>query len=263
MNVPQDWIQTALSTTGHFEDAHQPFSAVTGNFDGMGISVGVLQWNIGSNSLQPLVLAMDPAKVRELCPTCGDDLLRACEPPCSEGLKIVDAWQIGGQFDPKILSELKAFAQSGDFVAQQVKAATNVAQRAYDTAAAWYESWRVPLDKQGFCWFFDVFTQNGGISDITPMQVDGFIGGNTQHAVSSVCSWLSARQSFEHGAKDAIKNAAGWKNVSGTATRLFVASYLRSHKSKLEWRADVLNRKATIAVGSGWVHGELVNISFA
>ncbi|CAB3751782.1 hypothetical protein [Paraburkholderia humisilvae] len=262
MNVPQNWIQLALSTTGHFEDATHPFSAVTGNFDGMGISVGVLQWNIGSGSLQPLVLGMNPNDVKAMCPNCGDDLLRACEARPSDGLAIVSAWQIGSQLKPPVLADLKALAQSSNFVAQQVKAATHVAQNAYDTASSWYQSWALQLDPQAFCWFFDVYTQNGGLADVTPAQVDSFIGGDSAHAVNTVCTWLSARQAFEHGAKDSIRNATQWKNVSGPPTRLFIASYLRSQKSKLEWRADVLNRKATIAVGNGWVHGENVNLSF-
>ncbi|WP_176053333.1 hypothetical protein [Paraburkholderia caribensis] len=262
MNMPQDWVRTALATTGHFEDSHQPFGAVTGNFDGMGISVGVLQWNIGSNSLQPLVLALDPATIHRLCPTCGDALLRACKSPSSQGLEIVNAWQVGGRLAPPTLTELKALAQSDEFVAQQVDAAAKVAQRAYNTASDWYKTWGGNLNTQGFCWFFDVYTQNGGVSTITPQQVDAFINNNAQHAVDMVCDWLSARQSFEHGSRDSIKNASAWRSVSPSSTRLFVASYLRSQKSKLEWRADVLNRKATIATGSGWVHGEQITLSF-
>jgi hypothetical protein len=262
MNVQSDWIHLALSTTGHFEDASQPFSAVAGNFDGMGISVGVLQWNIGSNSLQPLVLGVDPATIHALCPTCGVDLINACKEPRSDGLKLVTAWQVGNQIEPTILNELKTLARSDEFVAQQVKAATAIAQQAYDTTSSWYGSWGLPITKQAFCWFFDVFTQNGGLNTVTPQQVDSFVGNDVQHAVSTVCAWLSARQSFEHGASDSIKNAARWQNIAEASTRLFVASFLRSQKSKLEWRADVLNRKATIAVGSGWVHGENITLSF-
>jgi len=260
MDVPQDWVRTALSTTGHFEDSQHPFSAVSGNFDGMGISVGVLQWNIGSGSLQPLVLATDAATIQTICPTCGSDLLRACTAHVSDGLAIVSAWQIGSQLKPAILAELKALAQSNSFTAQQVKAATAVAQKAYNTASAWYQIWSLQLTQQAYCWFFDVYTQNGGVSDVTTGQIDSFIGTDAQHAVNTICDWLSTRQSFEHGARDSIKNSTQWRTVSGPSSRLFVGSYLRSQKSKLEWRADVLNRKATIAVGSGWVHGEKVSL---
>ena len=55
MTVTNDEVAVAISVTGTFENSGDPYLGVTGNFDGMGISCGVLQWNIGSNSLQPLV----------------------------------------------------------------------------------------------------------------------------------------------------------------------------------------------------------------
>jgi hypothetical protein len=262
MDVSPDWVRTALSTTGHFEDSQRPFSAVSGNFDGMGISVGVLQWNIGSGSLQPLVLATDAATIQATCPTCGSDLLRACKSRPSEGIAIVNAWQTGSQLKSAILAELRSLASSPGFTTQQINAATNVAQRAYNTATQWYAAWSLELTPQAYCWFFDVYTQNGGVGDVTPGQVDSFVGGDEHHAVQTVCDWLAGRQTFEHGSRDAIKNATLWRTILGPRTRLFVASYLRSQKSKLEWRADVLNRKAAIALGNGWVHGEMVTLTF-
>jgi hypothetical protein len=60
-------IEKALSITGHFEDSDDPFGAVSGNFDGMGISLGVLQWNIGSGSLQPLLKELSTDEIRTPC----------------------------------------------------------------------------------------------------------------------------------------------------------------------------------------------------
>jgi hypothetical protein len=174
----------------------------------------------------------------------------------------VNTWQVGNQLKPTILGELRALSGSPAFTAEQVKAASDVAQNAFNTAAAWYGAWHLQLTQQAFCWFFDVHTQNGGVGDVTPGLVDSFVGRDQQHAVQTVCDWLASRQSFEHGSRDSIRNATQWRTASEATTPLFVASYLRSQKSKLEWRADVLNRKATIAVGSGWVHGEKITLSF-
>src|SRR3979490_1801581 len=47
-----------LALTGGFETNHPPpdcFAGLCGDFDGQGISFGVLQWNIGQGSLQPLL----------------------------------------------------------------------------------------------------------------------------------------------------------------------------------------------------------------
>lgn len=48
--------EKALRITSTFETGRPlGFGGLTGNFDGMGLSFGLLQWNIGSGSLQPLL----------------------------------------------------------------------------------------------------------------------------------------------------------------------------------------------------------------
>ena len=75
--LAEEWILSALRLTGHFEDSADPLGAVTGNFDGMGISLGVLQWNLGSGSLQPMVPAVGEAEVLARMPSFGDELWSA------------------------------------------------------------------------------------------------------------------------------------------------------------------------------------------
>ena len=68
-----------MGYAGHnVEDSDDPLGAVSGNFDGMGISLGVLQWNIGSRSLQPIVQTIGKAAVTATMPQKGEDLWRAC-----------------------------------------------------------------------------------------------------------------------------------------------------------------------------------------
>jgi hypothetical protein len=48
--------EKALRITSSFETGRPlGFGGLTGNFDGMGLSFGLMQWNIGSGSLQPLL----------------------------------------------------------------------------------------------------------------------------------------------------------------------------------------------------------------
>jgi hypothetical protein len=50
--------RSILSMTGTFETSQKPpecFGVVTGNFDGQGLSAGVLQWNLGQGTLQPIL----------------------------------------------------------------------------------------------------------------------------------------------------------------------------------------------------------------
>src|SRR5712691_3404509 len=91
----QDWISTALRITGGFEVSTDPWAGVSGDFDHMGISVGVLQWNIGMGSLQPMVIHCGQAEVMAGMPHHGAEMWSACNSPIPAGLAIVRGWQNG------------------------------------------------------------------------------------------------------------------------------------------------------------------------
>ena len=54
--IERDPFALALNVTGSFE-GNRGFENLTGNFDGQGISMGLLQQNLGQGSLQPLLIA--------------------------------------------------------------------------------------------------------------------------------------------------------------------------------------------------------------
>jgi hypothetical protein len=253
VDVPDAWIKVALEITGRFENSADPFGGVSGDFDQMGISLGVLQWNLGMGSLQPLVKAIGRGQVLSLMPIYGHELWTACTGDIASALAIARRWQTGSKLRPDVRLELKNLARSPAFLDQQIAAAGEVGQRALDRAAAWTAG--TPA-LQEFCWFFDLLTQNGGLKDVSPAMVADFIAASGhQQADDVVCDWLESRPPTDHGVRDAWKNAALWRNQVPTGNlTLFVASYLRAQRAKPEWRTDTLNRKATIAVGHGWVH---------
>ncbi len=255
---PQEWLETALRVTGHFEDAHDPLGAVTGDFDGMGISLGVLQWNIGSGSLQPMVKAIGQGVTRRAMPNYGDDLWQACTSPVNAGLATCRGWQNGAALRPDVLAELKALAHGPDFVARQLARAGDVAQAAFVAAKAYcrLDPAYADVTKHLFCWFFDLFTQNGGLMGLSYVDVENFVAGHGKaRADDVICDWLAARGSKEAGYRDSVANAALWRDkVPADNLSLFVLSFLRAQKARIDYRGDVLNRKATIAIGKGWVH---------
>ncbi|WP_371424573.1 peptidoglycan-binding domain 1 protein [Tardiphaga sp.] len=257
-----EWIETALKVTGHFEDSSDPMGAVSGDFDEMGISLGVLQWNIGSGSLQPLVRKIGRARVIATMPVYGGELWGACNSAVPQGLAIVRGWQVGDKLRPPVKAELKAFTHGASFVEQQVAAANHVAQRAMDMAEAWALEDGEVVDKWLFCWFFDLITQNGGLKSVTHASVVSFIGATGTTAVDDViCDWLASRTSRDAGFRDSHRNADLWRDkVPDERLKLFVASYMRALESRTEYRGDTLNRKATIALGEGWVHVERHNL---
>ncbi len=259
MSEWSEWTETALKVTGHFEDADDPLGGVTGDFDDMGISLGVLQWNIGMGSLQPMVRSIGRAVVTAAMPAYGAELWAACSASVVEGLRIVRGWQPGGHLRPPVAGELKRLALCAPFVAQQIANADKVAERAYGAAAEWASAMTGGRpDKRQFCWFFDVLTQNGGMKGIAFEDVAGFVRRlGADHTDDVICDWLAARGQDDAGFRDSRRNATQWRDkVADERLPLFVASYLRAMKSRTQYRGDVLNRKATLAIGTGWVHGE-------
>ena len=264
-NVPADWVKAALKVTGHFEDSADPLGAVTGDFDGMGVSLGVLQWNIGSYSLQPMVAAVGKAHVLAVMPTYGAEFWRACNSNVATGLDICRGWQSNATLNSAARKELKAFTSSQPFVDQQVAKAGTVAQSAYAAAEkfAAADPGYAAITKPLFCWFFDLYTQNGGTKGLGYADVAAFIASNGKDGSDDViCAWLASRPQLMAGYRDAHLNADLWRNkVPDDRLSLFVFSYLRSQLSRPAYRADTMNRKATIAVQKGWVHRELHNLT--
>jgi hypothetical protein len=259
MPVSDDFLTAGLKITGHFEDSDDPLAAVSGNFDQMGISLGVLQWNIGSNSLQPIVRTLGKTAVTSMMPRFGDDLWRACNTTVAEGLAIVRAWQPSNKLPKAVFNELKAYVKSSPFQDQQLKVARKVGNTAWDTAVDWAgKQGRSTATKREFCWFYDVFTQNGGMRSVTPKRVQDFIDNHGADSVDDlICNWLAARTDDGRGAIDSRKDAKLWRDaVQEPRLFLFVASFLRTAEANPLWQSDVMNRKGTIALGVGWVHKE-------
>ena len=69
-DVMKKVFEKCLSITGSFEGAS--WSGSSGNWDGQGISVFILQWNIGQKTLQPLLMAMNQFDMRKFEDLAGD-----------------------------------------------------------------------------------------------------------------------------------------------------------------------------------------------
>jgi hypothetical protein len=257
--VSDEFLTAGLKITGHFEDADDPLAAVSGNFDAQGISLGVLQWNIGSNSLQPIVRAIGKTATTTPMPNYGADLWRACNSTVAQGLAIVRAWQPNNKLPKACYRELKAFVRDAPFQTRQMDVARKVGNTAWNTALDWAEKrGRPDVSKREFCWFYDIYTQNGSLKSLTVKKVRDFIANHgAESADDLICDWLAARSDDARGAIDSRKNAKLWRGaVPDDDLFLFVASYLRIQESNPLWQSDAMNRKGTIALGSGWAHKE-------
>lgn len=266
MAVSDAELATLVAITGTFETSGDPYQGVSGDFDGQGISCGVLQWNIGQRSLQPLVIAAGKPSVVAAMPGFGQDMWRACNAPLGQALAIVRSWQNGASLKAAPKAELRAFMGSAAMRTQQDAAIRRDARKAERLADKWaIDRGTGTRTKQELAWFFDVVTQNGSMKDLNFADVAAFKAAAAPgKAGDLVCDWLGNTTTKYAGMVDCHKNATLWRTgVSGLALDLLVLSYLRSQKSILQWRGDVLNRKGTLAVGRGWVHRTKFDVSSA
>ncbi len=256
-DAPEDFVKAAVAITPGFEVSGDPYLGVSGDFDGMGISCGALQWNIGQGSLQPMVKNVGKTHVTDTMPTFGGQMWTACNGSIPAGLSIVRGWQNGSTLKTKPKAELKALMGSDKMRAEQDKRIATVATKAFSQATAWAAArGDSSASKRLFCWFFDVVTQNGGLEGLTFAKTKNFIEMNQPDKVDDlICDFLAGLSGPSGHVKDAKKNAALWRdNAPGEKLEILVMSYLRAQTASQQWRHVVINRKGTIAMGVGWVN---------
>jgi len=264
MGITSDDIKILTSLVGRFENGSEPYQGATGNFDGQGISCGVLQWNIGQQSLQPMIREAGEQTVLSAMPQFGRAMWKACNASIQQGLAIVATWQTNNVLLSAPKKELRAMMGSPKLRELQDTRIRKVAETAEAYAAKWATARTGGgRTRQELVFFFDVVTQNGSMKDLGFADVRAFkAAAGTDRADDLVCDWLARLNANSWGHKDAHKNAALWRGkASGAELDLLVLAYLRSQKSTFRARGDVLNRKGTIAMRRGNVHGTLYDLA--
>jgi len=215
-------LKKALAITSSFEGSG--FVNVTGNFDGQGISVGALQWNIGQGSLQPLLRRMDTennALTRQIFGSNYDSFHNMLSKSQSEQLawaksinnssnKIVEPWN----------SQIKALCGTVQFQQIQMDAVKPVADR----ALAICQKYNLKSER-AFALAFDIATQNGSVSSTADSIIKSKVTASTTEK-----------------------------------EKLVIIATAVADCSKAIYRNDVYSRKMTIVNGSGTVHGSYVNV---
>jgi hypothetical protein len=262
LNRPPDWLETALAITGRFETAGDPFTAVAGDFDGQGLSCGVLQWNVGQGTLQKLAKAAGRDAVMAHMPVYGTAFLAAIESPRADALALVRSWQTRNVLHADVKRELARFCACPAMRAQQIVAARPIADAAWRDTEIWEAARGGVPGKQSFCWFFDLRTQNGGVAGISIAEIGRFLTqGGGPHAISG---WLAARGPAQFGYRDCRRNALLWHEpVPDCDLELYALSYLRALKCAKASQGAAMNRKGTIAQTQGWVNGAMIDLTAA
>ncbi len=252
-------LAIGLSISGGFE-GREGWANITNNFDGMGLSAGLLNQTLGTGSLQPLLAEMEysyPAEfAASFSPTHYKSIMGMIEDwkkatswrPKNLGLtlsSIMDRdtenieiattpadysvlwarknlYTSDGSFIPSWKKEIQNLISKPEYVSLQVEAA-----RIYHKKALQYVDRVEITDLRTYLLMFDIVTQNGGIKE------------------SRFVEW-----------EYKIKTA----HLTTPESKLKALIDIRLKDTKPQWRSDVKKRKYTIIDGVGTVHGNTLNL---
>ena len=222
-------VERCLALTGSFETGrYHPdcFCAITGDFDGQGISFGVLQWNVGQGSLQPIFKQMFE-RYPAVCESIFNEYLPAIKTFGSEVLAEQLAFsrsiQVKGQIREPWLGMLVTLGRSAE--CQHIQACQ--ASRLFDQALQLCADLELSSERAAAL-LFDVVTQNGSL------------GANVKAQILYDYDKLTE---------------------DNEVSRMCIVANRVSDASRSRFVADVRNRKLTIAKGSGIVHGLLYHLA--
>lgn len=245
-------LDICLQVTGSFEGGTPRYDAVTGNSDGQGMSVGILQWNMGQGTLQKLLgeigASMGWIKAKAFFPLCNIESLALMPPRVGIAYAIQHFLHPGNNRILGVLSSIawKLFLNTPESIAAQRAYATStvlatahiLAKRFVPEAA---DSTRV------MAFFFDVVTQEGSMRTVEP--VDGP---------------ASSGPALFYAASENLACTEKWRGVVGNdplAQKLIYYAYERAKLGNPEYMWDALARRGTIATRVGIVHETPIDLT--
>jgi hypothetical protein len=228
--------ERCLALTGSFETSSnfpECFSELAGDFDGEGISFGVLQWNLGQGTLQPLFLGMLQAYPQTMA-EIFQDRLTTFKHVLGVSREEQLSWALSIQSpDRRVVFEpwkgyLEALGRTASFQTIQ----TDHSKRLYGEAIALSQEYELTTDR-GVALMFDICVQNGPIGREIGAQIrDDYSSEPASHSPSDQ----------QVARMQAIANRV-------------------AQSSRPEFVEDVRARKLTIANGTGVVHNINYNLA--
>lgn len=225
---------TCIKITGAFEGSD--YNTVAGSFDGMGISCGLLQWNVGTGTLQNQILNFCnvdnyrfPTSIRPLQNLSKEDGVKWCKDIMHDQF---------GKLKPEWIASWREFLSDPVVINIQKRAMDKYFHQAKCIAG----QLGLPHDNvRAMAWSFDLAVQSWSLKVDKPQVNDA--------QCDSIMSMADS------------KNAPLWLNESLNDTQkiLLIASHLRSLKCFPKWKHAFFVRKATIAIGIGYVNGTVMN----
>ena len=225
-----DLLRRCLTLTGAFETgAGLPdcFCGLGGDFDGQGISFGVLQWNFGQGTLQPLLAEMAERHNDLLSAIFGEHLEALSEALTATPDELMNfARSVQHPVNHQVFEPWRGYAKAlgrapefQQIQAEHARALFERALRLCDDHGLWSE--------RAAALMFDIVTQNGSIGGVTRAQIRG----------------------------DLARLPTGLSRMDEETMRMEIIANRRAEAANPRWVDDVRSRKLCIARGGGTVHG--------
>jgi hypothetical protein len=232
-------LDICLQVTGSFEGGTPSPTALAGNSDGQGMSVGYLQWNAGQGTLQILIKnIIESIGIAHVQTYFLADMQAFTECGPDAGISFVKLHFLDsrGTLVPGAVATWKRFLSLPESITAQRSLAKQTTLRlAKLDAARFTPQW---ADRtRAIAFFFDVVTQQGSMSHVSP-------GPGTSDAAIAV-----ARQNDP-------ACAALWSAVADDllVEQLLSLAYRRAAIGLRQYMWDTLSRRGTIAARKGIAH---------
>ena len=244
--MDKELLELCTKITGAFENGIPTYYALAGNFDGMGLSAGILQWNAGQGTLQNLLVQIAKGMTWDTMQTFfKSDIHHFAMLKPAEAIQwCVDHYLQEGSTNIDLQQQASIDAQ--------VAYATNTVLARTKLLAATYCP-DTPTSTRATAFFFDLVTQSGGMQNSK---------GKVEPLQPGVVPDVSEVLDFTHSQN--LKVAGMWEVVTQSdplAARLLYYAYERSKLSNPAYLWDALSRRGSIACRTGVVHETPVNFT--
>jgi len=229
MSAPPPSVKDrSLQLTGAFEG--HDFTLAQGNFDGAGITWGIIGFTLKHGELSKIILDIhrrEPELIRQAFNTKTDELITVMKSSKAKQMAFADGISLGAKKDKLAEPWCSAFWKFGEIHAVQALQ-LELAERDYFQPALRTAQELNLKTELGLALMFDIQVQNGGVKP-------------------------SAREEI-------ARSLAQRPVASEQELRVIIANAV-ADKARAKYREDVRARKLTIATGSGKVHGEIFLLS--
>lgn len=264
IGINENIISMARKITQSFEGGQ-----IAGNFDGQGLSLGFLQWNIGSGTLQPLLNRMSTENVQEyreiFSKRVDADNVNGGKPMweiLDEVLKMDKdsqlTWAKSINSNNKIIEPWKSAFEKLVNNNSFSKIQEDAAGRYYKTANNIVNDKEIGVKtNRGYALAFDIAVQNGSVKKVAKELVVDALNGKQNKLTNEYDQSLTTNQRYV--IKDLNNRLKGvtdedTKKLYYTAAAVAISSNDRFVK-------DVWSRKSAIVNGTGVVHGKSYNLA--